>query len=227
MRPLPSLPNHPDRTVKNIETVPIDSISHDPANVRKRTDKNLDAIKASLRRFGQQKALVVDGNGIVRAGNGTLRAARELGWEEIAIVRTDLVGSEATAFAIADNQSATLSEWNETALAETLEALRNESPDLIDAAGFDTAEIDAMLGSIADGILDASDASDPLGGDPGSAGEEEDDDGESLKYELTFETAEQHGRWLDFLAYIKSKPIYNAATVAGRLDRYLILTAGQ
>ena len=32
------------------EVVPIDSISPDPANVRKHTDKNIQAIIASLRR---------------------------------------------------------------------------------------------------------------------------------------------------------------------------------
>jgi hypothetical protein len=42
----------------NVETVPIDSIHADPANVRRHPDRNLDAIRASLARFGQQKPLV-------------------------------------------------------------------------------------------------------------------------------------------------------------------------
>lgn len=69
------------------ETVSIDSLVFDPANVRKHPEKNLATIKASLLRFGQQKPIVVDANGVVRAGNGTLAAAKALGWKEIRIVR--------------------------------------------------------------------------------------------------------------------------------------------
>ena len=96
-----------------LETVACDTLSLDPANVRKHSAKNLDAIKASLRRFGQQKPIVVDAKGIVLAGNGTLTAAKALGWKEIQIVRTDLAGVQATAFGIADNRSAELAEWDE------------------------------------------------------------------------------------------------------------------
>src|SRR5690554_4033428 len=91
-----------------IERSPIGDLTADPANVRKHSTRNLEAIKASLKRFGQQKPIVVDGNGVVIAGNGTLEAARSLGWTHIEIVRTELTGSEAVAFAIADNRTAEL-----------------------------------------------------------------------------------------------------------------------
>jgi ParB-like chromosome segregation protein Spo0J len=73
-----------------IETTKISELSLDPSNVRKHSRRNLDAIKASLRKFGQQKPIVVDATGVVLAGNGTLTAARELGWSVIQIVRTRL-----------------------------------------------------------------------------------------------------------------------------------------
>jgi hypothetical protein len=103
-----------------VETVAIDSLSPDPANARKHGPRNLDAITASLRRFGQQKPIVVDSNGIVRAGNGQLAAARMLGWTHIRIVRSDLPATELTAFAIADNRTAELAEWDDDVLARTL-----------------------------------------------------------------------------------------------------------
>lgn len=127
-----------------VESVPIDSLHADPANVRRHGEKNLAAIKASLARFGQQKPVVVDASGVVRAGNGTLEAARELGWESIAVVRTPLNGSEATAYAIADNRTAELAEWDETGLAEQLRALQSEDFDL-GAVGYEDAELDAMI----------------------------------------------------------------------------------
>jgi hypothetical protein len=127
-----------------IETVDIHAIHADPANARRHPERNLATIKASLARFGQQKPLVVDAKGIVRAGNGTLEAARDLGWDKIRIIRTPLEGSEATAYAIADNRSADLAEWDDTALAEQLRALQSEDFDLA-AVGYDAGEIDRML----------------------------------------------------------------------------------
>lgn len=127
------------------ERVPIGSVQFDPANVRRHGEKNLDAIKASLSRFGQQKPIVVDADGIVRAGNGTLMAAKALGWPEVTIVRTALKGAEATAYAIADNRTAELAEWDDDALAQTLAALQIEDEELAKATGFDDADIDAML----------------------------------------------------------------------------------
>jgi ParB-like chromosome segregation protein Spo0J len=75
-----------------------------------------------------------------------------LGWKEIAIVRTPLVGSEATAYAIADNRTAELAEWDDTALAETLRAMQSEDFELA-ATGFDAAEVDAMIASLGNEIL--------------------------------------------------------------------------
>ena len=117
----------------------------DPANVRKHGEKNLGAIKSSLLRFGQQKPIVVDAKGIVRAGNGTLAALKALGWKDVRIVRSTLEGSEATAYAIADNRTAELAEWDDDALAQTLAALQIEDEELAVATGFDAKEIDALL----------------------------------------------------------------------------------
>ena len=113
-------------------TTKITELSLDPSNVRKHSRRNIDAIKASLRKFGQQKPIVVDAKGIVLAGNGTLAAAQELGWTEIQIVRTELAGVSATAFAIADNRTAELAEWEEDKLNAVLKSLQDEGVDLVD-----------------------------------------------------------------------------------------------
>lgn len=123
----------------SIETVAVDSLALDPANARKHSEKNLEAIKGSLARFGQQKPIVVDRNGVVRAGNGTLTAAKALGWKEIQIHRTDLEGPEATAFALADNRTAELAEWDDAALSAQLQALYEDGMDIADF-GFDPGE---------------------------------------------------------------------------------------
>ena len=130
-------------------SVNIDSIHIDPANLRMHPARNLDTIKASLARFGQQKPIVVDGNGICRAGNGTLEAARALGWEKIEVVKTPLAGSEAIAYAIADNRTAELALWDDDRLGETLKALQLEDFNL-DDIGFSQDEFDQLIGDIVD-----------------------------------------------------------------------------
>jgi ParB-like chromosome segregation protein Spo0J len=126
------------------EIVSISSLTADPANVRRHNAKNLEAIAASLNRFGQQKPIVVDQSGVVRAGNGTLSAAVSLGWNEIAVVRTTLSGADAIAYAIADNRTAELAEWDTEALSQQLAALRIEDEEIAAATGFTVQEIEQM-----------------------------------------------------------------------------------
>jgi hypothetical protein len=112
----------PDR----VQMIDIDTLVLDPANVRTHPQRNIDAIIGSLKAFGQQKPVVVDADNVVRAGNGLVRAARLLGWREVAAYTTGLGGSEAIAYAIADNRTAELSEWDDDGLAAQVEALLAE-----------------------------------------------------------------------------------------------------
>ena len=128
-----------------IERVKIADLSADPANARTHDERNLKSIAESLRAFGQQKPIVVDKRGIVVAGNGTLQAAQGIGWTEIDIVRTDLEGSEATAFGIADNRTGELAEWDGDTLRSLLDSL---DEDLRNVLEFADSEIEAMAPSL-------------------------------------------------------------------------------
>ncbi len=116
-----------------VEVVPISALTPDPTNARKHSQKNLDAIAGSLRQFGQRRPLVVYGD-VVIAGNGTMEAAKSLGWTEIAVTRVprDWSPDQARAYALADNRTAELAEWDSAVLADQLIEL--------DAVGFDLAE---------------------------------------------------------------------------------------
>ena len=127
-----------------VETVRIEQLNEDPSNVRKHGQRNLEAIKASLAKFGQPKPIVVGRDNVIVAGNGTMRAAQALGWESIDVVYTELEGADRTAFAIADNRTAELAEWDE-GLADLLSELQaDESIDHL-ATGFDDSEIDQLI----------------------------------------------------------------------------------
>lgn len=136
-----------------VATVAIDSVSPDPANLRRHNARNIEAIKASMRRFGQQTPIVIDSRGMILAGHGRYAAAKALGWDKIKVVRSDLTGTEATAYGIADNRTAELAEWDDLALAETLRALQSEDFDL-EATGFTDEEVGAILQKLGSDILD-------------------------------------------------------------------------
>jgi site-specific DNA-methyltransferase (adenine-specific) len=105
-----------------IETVNINSLTPDPANARKHDGRNLKAIASSLEKFGQRKPIVVTPDSIVVAGNGTVEAAKSLGWTEIAVARTPVgwTWDQIKAFALADNRTAELAEWDDKVLADQL-----------------------------------------------------------------------------------------------------------
>ena len=120
-----------------IETVLIDDLDLDARNARKHDAKNLKAIADSLKQFGQRKPIVVWGRTVV-AGNGTMAAARSLGWTEITIARVpdDWTADQVKAYALADNRSAELAEWDEQVLSEQLVELSNAGFD-VESLGFD------------------------------------------------------------------------------------------
>jgi DNA modification methylase len=120
----------------------VDQLTLDPRNARKHSEKNISAICKSLKRFGQRKAIVVQKEGmVVRAGNGTLTAAKQLGWSHIAAVVVDEDDPKAQAFAIADNRSAELGEWDVPVLFSVMDEL---DEDLVGDLEFDEDELNAL-----------------------------------------------------------------------------------
>ncbi|HUU09035.1 MAG TPA: site-specific DNA-methyltransferase [Phycisphaerae bacterium] len=148
--------------------VRVDVLRPDPANTRIHDARNMEALEASLLRFGQQKPIVVDRKGIVIAGNATLEAARRLGWRHVAAVRTTLVGADRTAYGIADNRTAELAAWDVEALGRLLKELGDEETIL--AAGFTAEEMQAVLdGMLGQGPADGLTDPDTVPGPPDEA----------------------------------------------------------
>lgn len=124
------------------QVLPIASLNLDPANARLHPDKNLAAIKSSLSQYGQRKPIVVQKQGmVVRAGNGTVQAARALGWTEIAAVLIDEDNATAVGFAIADNRTAELAEWDDQVLSRLLGEMDAATQA---ALGFDDVDMAAL-----------------------------------------------------------------------------------
>ncbi len=113
--PLPEVKAVKDRIAAGLKhlVVPLAGLKHDPVNARLHPDRNMEAIKNSLCQYGQVKPVVVrKQTNVVMAGNGTLRAARELGWTKIAAVFVAMTDVEAAGYGIADNRTAELAAWD-------------------------------------------------------------------------------------------------------------------
>jgi len=140
--------------------VHIDSLTLDPANARTHDERNLDTIKGSFTRFGQRLPIVVQKQGlIVRAGNGRVIAARQMGWTHIAAVVVDESEVEATAFAITDNRSAELAEWDDEALARLLQSLPE---DAFAVTGFSSEDLSELLDTLAPAVVEDDEVPEPL-----------------------------------------------------------------
>jgi len=130
-----------------IRRVSLISLHHDPANARSHDERNLDAIAASLKQFGQAEPLVVQRlSGKVIGGNGRMTAMKALGWTECDVVELDLDDTQATALGIALNRTGELAEWDLPALTKILESFKGT--EVFDALGFDEKELNAMLDEV-------------------------------------------------------------------------------
>lgn len=128
----------------------MDEFKHDPRNARRHTPRNRNSIRQSLSEVGAGRSILVDGDGIVRAGNGVYEEAQAMGMkirpveaapdELIAVIRADLTGEKAERAALLDNRAAELSEWDTNVLA----ILKTEAPDVIDGV-FDGGDLEALL----------------------------------------------------------------------------------
>jgi len=122
---------------------PLEKLRLLPGNPRR---GNLDAVKRSLEAFGQRKPIVARrSDRVVIAGNHTLQAAQALGWSEIAVVWVDDDDTTSKAFALADNRTAQLGDYDEAALAELIGQVGSVDPDLLVASGWDELSVQELV----------------------------------------------------------------------------------
>ena len=144
-------------------SVPIDSVVPDPENARRHGRRNMEAIKQSLERFGQRLPIVVQKQGrVIRAGNGRWLGAKELGWQRIAVLEVDEGDMDAIAYALADNQTAELAEWDDEVLSQLLVRLQTHSPELATYSGFTQDEIAKVMAELGGGAVAEVDQAPPL-----------------------------------------------------------------
>jgi DNA modification methylase len=130
----------------------------DSRNARKHNPRNIGMIRESLGKVGAARSIVIDEEGNILAGNGTVEALADAGIEKVRVVETDgeeivavmrkgLTDKQKLELALADNRTAELAEWDSLVLEE----LNIEMPDVLEGLFFkeeldDIFNIDSPVG---------------------------------------------------------------------------------
>lgn len=186
-----------------VEQVDITTLRPDPDNVRRHGKRNLEVLKNSLKQFGQTKPVVALEDGTIIAGSGTLTSALELGWDKLWVSWFD-DPQKARAYAIMDNRSAELAEWDAQALALALEM------DGVDKAalGFTEKEVEAIIKEADDAVTKATGRASFQGSM-----------NYKLTYELVFSDHAKQQKFFDILRQLNKSG--TGETVADRLLAHL------
>ncbi len=116
------------------ELLPITSITPYARNPRV-NDLAIPKVKASLKEYGWQQPLVVDKDMTIVVGHTRYAAALELGMTEVPVhIAADLTPTQIRAYRIADNKTATFSEWDMELLGLEFDDLKAEGFDLESSA---------------------------------------------------------------------------------------------
>lgn len=137
----------------------INSLKAYEGNARKHSDKQISKIATSIKQFGFNNPILIDKNQTIIAGHGRLDAAKKLGMTEAPTICLDhLSESEIRAYIIADNKLAELAGWDKEILAIELQHLASMELNFdIEITGFDTGEIDFIIGGAVEQKLDPVD----------------------------------------------------------------------
>jgi len=129
----------------------IKDLKFDPTNARKHNPRNIGLIADALHEVGAARSIVIDEDDIIRAGNGTIEAAAQVGITKVKVVDADgetiiavrrrgLTEEQKQKLALYDNRAAELAEWDVDALRQ----LHKANPDAL-AGLFDPDELAKLL----------------------------------------------------------------------------------
>ena len=137
---------------------PVDTIRPYDRNPRTIPPEAIDRVATSIRTFGFRQPIVVDADGVIIVGHTRYLAAKQLGLAEVPVhVAEGLTPEQVAAYRVADNKTGEASSWDDERLTEILGDL---TIDLREVTGFDSAELDRLLGTMDSSIPDPAEPAD-------------------------------------------------------------------
>src|SRR6267378_4609627 len=110
-------------------------------------DPAVEAVAASIREFGFRQPIVIDEDGVIIVGHTRYKAALKLGLEKVPVhVAVGLTPAQIKAYRLADNQTASLAQWNYDLLPLELAELQTMNFDL-NLTGFTAEDLLRLLDS--------------------------------------------------------------------------------
>jgi ParB-like chromosome segregation protein Spo0J len=160
----------PPKGQRQLEWVPRERLRANPKNARKHSRRQIRRLAAMIRKFGFLNPIIVDGDYTILAGHGRIEAAALEGYSHVPVIRVDhLSDVEKRAYVLADNKIAEEAGWDNDLLAlelaELVDLLPAEGLD-VTLTGFEAAEADGILSSMAPCTTAAEDAIPSLPRDP-------------------------------------------------------------
>ncbi len=153
-----------------LQGLPTGALRAHPSNAHTHPKKQVAAIARSIEQFGFTVPILADENGTILAGHGRWLAARQLGLKQVPVITlSGLSEAERRAYLLADNKLAEKAGWDLNLLAvelSTLAPLLTATGLDIALTGFETAEIDSLMGDLVDPEVDPADEPPPLANDP-------------------------------------------------------------
>ena len=135
----------------NIEQWPIAKIKPYANNPRK-NDSAVDKVAMSLKEYGWQQPIVVDGKGVIIVGHTRWKAAKKLNMDTCPVlVAEGLSTAQVKAYRIADNKTNEFAAWDDELLKLEIDELVDLDFD-IELTGFDPSDFD--LGEPNGGLTD-------------------------------------------------------------------------
>jgi len=114
-------------------------------NARTHSEAQVALIAGSIREFGFNNPVLVDGGNGIIAGHGRVLAARKLGMSKVPVIElAHLTEAQKRAYILADNKLAEQAGWDQDLLALEVQDLAELGLDPA-GLGFEAAEIDALL----------------------------------------------------------------------------------
>ena len=87
-------------------------------------DNAVDSVAESIKEFGFKNPLIIDSNGKIWCGNTRYKASQKLGLKEVpCIVADDLTEEQIRKYAILDNKTNEIADWNYELLSEEITEL--------------------------------------------------------------------------------------------------------